>query len=76
MDFDEDDYESSIESFLCSDSQMSLGAISSSNSDNITRRIEQLENKLEALASSHNMLQFKAQARLKTHGVESNQYTN
>ena len=36
MDLDEDDYESSIESSLCSASQMSLSAISSSNSDKIS----------------------------------------
>ena len=47
MDFDEDERESSVESSLCSASQMSLGAISS-NSDNIIRRIEQFGAELEA----------------------------
>ena len=32
--------------------------------------------KLEAVMSSHRMLQFKAQARLTTHGVDSSQYKN
>ena len=75
MDVDEDEYESSIESSLHSASQMSLSAFSS-NSSNMTRRIEQLDKKLEALTSLHQMLQFKAQARLKTHGVEARHYMN
>ena len=64
MDFDEDEYESSIESSFCSGTQMSLSAISS-NSNNMICRIEQLGKKLEALISSHQMLQFKAKSRLK-----------
>ena len=75
MEFDEHEYESSIESSLHSASQMSLSAFSS-NSDNTIRRIEQLDKKLDALTSSHNMLQFKAQASLKTHGAESSHYIN
>ena len=75
VEFDEDEYESSIESSLRSASQMSLSAISS-NSDRINRRIERLDKKLEALTSSHEMWQFKAQSRLKTHGVDSSQYTH
>ena len=75
MDFDEDDYESSIESSLRSASQMSF-SVFSCESDNIIRRIEQLDKKLEAVTSSHEMLRFKAQARLKTHGVGSSQYKN
>ena len=57
MEFDEDEYESSIESSLDSASQMSWSALSS-NSDNMARRIEQLDKKLEALTSSHQMVQF------------------
>ena len=75
LDFDEEEYESSIESCLCSASQMSLSAFSS-DSDNTTRRIEQLGKKLVALTSSHNMSQFNAQARLETHGIDSSQYNN
>ena len=75
MDFEQDDYESSIESSLRSASLMSFSAFSC-ESNNTIRRIEQLDKKLEAVTSSHEMLRFKAQARLKTHGVGSSQYKN
>ena len=74
IDFDDDDdYESSIESSLCSASQMSMSAFST-NSDNPTCKVEQLNMKLEAVMSSHRMLPFKAQARLIKHGIGSSQY--
>ena len=72
---DDDDNESSFESSLRSESQMSISAFSS-NSDNHTRTVEQLNMKLEAVMASHRMLQFKAKARLTSHGVESSQYKN
>ena len=59
--FDDEDNESSIESSLRSESQMSMSAFSS-NSDNPIRKIDQLSMKLEAIMASHRMLQFKAQA--------------
>ena len=74
IDFDDDDdNESSIESSLCSASQMSMSSYST-NSDNTTRKLEQLAMKLEAVIASHRMLQFKAQTRLSTHGAGSRQY--
>ena len=73
--FDDEDNESSIESSLRSASQMSMSAFSS-NSNNPIRKIDHLNMKLEAVMSSHRMLQFKAQARLTTHGVDSSQYKN
>ena len=73
--FDDDDNESSFESSLRSESQMSMSAFSS-NSDNHIRRIQQLNMKLEAVMASHRMLQFKAKERLTSHGVESSQYKN
>ena len=73
MDNEDDEYESSIASAFCSESQMSLSAVSS-NSDNTVRRTEQLNMKLETLKSSHAELGFKAKARLTTFGIDSDQY--
>ena len=73
MDNKDEEYEKSIDSSFCSESQMSLSAVSS-NSDNIVRLIEQLKMKLEALKSSHVELEFKATARLTKFGVDSDQY--
>ena len=70
---DDDDDDSSIDSSLCSVSQMSMSS-RSTNSDNPTRKLEQLAMKLEAISASHRMLQFKAQTRLSTHGSQSRQY--
>ena len=70
---DDDDYESSIESLLCSASQMSMSNFST-NSDNAILEIDQLNLKLDAVVASHQMLQYKAQTRLSTHGSESRQY--
>ena len=42
------EYESSIESSLCSESQMSLSVVSS-NSETIVRRLEQLTMKLKSI---------------------------
>ena len=72
---DGDDNESSFESSLRSESQMSMSAFSS-NSDSHIRKIEQLNMKLEAVMASHGILQFKAKARLTSHGFESSQYKN
>ena len=53
IDFDDDEgYESSIESSFCSASQMSVSNVST-NSDNITRKSEQLSMKLDAVVASH-----------------------
>ena len=74
IDFDDDDgNESSIDSSLCSVSQMSMSSYST-NSGSTTRKLEQLAMKLEAVIASHRMLQFKAQTRLSTHGPVSRQY--
>ena len=73
MDFDQDEYESSIESSLRSALQMSFSVLNC-ESDNTICRIEQLDKDLEAVTSSHKLLRFKAQARLKTHGADSSQY--
>ena len=74
IDFDDDDdNDSSIDSSLCSASQMSMSSYST-NSENVTRKLEQLAMKLEAVTASHRMLQFKAQTRLSTHGPQSRQY--
>ena len=54
---------------------MSMSAFSS-NSDNSICKIDQLNKKLEAVMSSHRMLQFKANTSFTTHGVESSQYKN
>ena len=70
---DDDDGESSIESSLRSASQMSMSNFSK-NSDNATLKIDQLNLKLDAVVASHQMLQYKAQTRLSTHGSESRQY--
>ena len=50
MDFEHDEYESSIESSLRSASQMSFNAFSC-ESDNMIRRIEHLDKKGEAVTS-------------------------
>ena len=60
----DDEYENSIESSLCSESQMSLSVVSSHNSDNTVRRIEQLTMKLESLKPSYLHFEFKAKSRL------------
>ena len=62
MDFDDDDSnDSELESSICSASQMSTSN-HSSNSGNPTRRLEHLIMKLDALQSSHQLLQYKAQS--------------
>ena len=73
MDNEDAGYEGSIDSSFCSESQVCLGAVRS-NSDNIIRRIEQLNMKLETLKSSYAELEFKARASLTTFGADSDQY--
>ena len=73
MDNKDEEYEKSIDSSFCSESQMSLSAVSS-NSDSIIHRIGQLNMKLEALKSSYAELEFKVKARVTKLGIDSDQY--
>ena len=73
MDNEDAEYESLIELSLCSESQMSLSAVSS-NSESIVRRLERLSMKLEALKSSYLDLEFKAKLTFKKYGFDSDQY--